>query len=335
MHFMLYYIECINGGFLLKIAHLNIPTGAALAPMAGATDNIFRTICSEKYAAFTVSEMVSAKALSMGDKKSLELMRRTDNGIYAIQLFGSEPLVMKQAAIIAMRFKPDFIDLNIGCPAPKIVNNGAGSALMQYPKLVGELVAATIEGCTVPVTVKIRKSYKEFTTAIEVAQQAEKNGAAAVIVHGRTREQMYAPSVDLDIIKQVKEAVKIPVIGNGDVIDIASAQYMLSYTGCDMVMVGRGALGNPWVFEQIYASLNEIPAPPLPTVAEKMQCMLHHIHDLCAQKGEYAAMREARYHATWYMKGLNGAASLRREAVSLTYYTDAQALAERVMRENL
>ena len=335
MHFMLYYIECINGGFLLKIAHLDIPIGASLAPMAGATDNIFRTICSEKHAAFTVSEMVSAKALSMGDTKSLELMKRTESGIYAIQLFGSEPHIMKQAANIAMRFTPDFIDLNIGCPAPKIVNNGAGSALMQYPKLVGELVAATIEGCTVPVTVKIRKSYKEFNTAIEVAQQAEKNGATAVIVHGRTREQMYAPNVDLDIIKQVKEAVRIPVIGNGDVIDVASAQHMLSYTGCDMVMVGRGALGNPWIFEQIYAHLNGLLTPPLPTVAEKMHYMLHHIHDLCAQKGEYAAMREARYHATWYMKGLKDAASLRRDAVSLTYYTDAQDLAERVMLKNL
>ena len=319
----------------MKIGNINIPAGAALAPMAGATDKAFRTICSEYHAAFTVSEMISAKALSMGDKKSLGLMKRPDSGIYGIQLFGNEPHIMKQAAKIAMRYNPDFIDLNIGCPAPKIVNNGAGSALMQYPSLVGELVAAAIEGCSAPVTVKIRKSYKEFFTAVEVAKVAEKNGAAAVAVHGRTREQMYAPIVDLDIIAEVKNSISIPVIGNGDVVDATSAQHMLSYTGCDMVMIGRGALGYPWVFEGIFAQLNNLPEPTAPTTAERMKCMLKHIYALCEEKGEYPAMRQARMHATWYVKGLKNAASLRRDAVSLTYYTDAEDLAMRVLRENL
>lgn len=320
---------------ILTIDTLHIPAGAALAPMAGATDSVFRSICTEFGAAFTVSEMVSAKALSLGDRKSALLMKRPVSGIYGVQLFGNEPHIMKQAATLAMRAKPDFIDINVGCPAPKIVNNGSGSALMQYPKLVGELVAAAKSGASVPVTVKIRKGYKEFLTAVEVAKEAEQNGAAFITVHGRTREQMYAPGVDLDIIKKVKEAVAIPVIGNGDVIDIHTAQHMLNYTGCDMVMIGRGALGNPWLFAEIKAFLEGTPIPPPPTVFEKMKLMLRHIHELCEDKGERVAMREARTHASWYMKGLRGAAALRKEAVSLTYYTDAEELAEHAIRENL
>ncbi len=319
----------------MNIDTLHIPAGAALAPMAGATDSVFRSICTEFGATFTVSEMVSAKALSLGDQKSALLMKRPASGIYGVQLFGNEPHIMKHAATLAMRARPDFIDINVGCPAPKIVNNGAGSALMQYPKLVGELVAAAKEGASVPITVKIRKGYKEYLTATQVAKEAEKNGASLITVHGRTREQMYTPCVDLDIIKEVKQAVSVPVIGNGDVVDIDSAKYMLEYTGCDMVMIGRGALGNPWLFAEIKAFLDGTPMPPVPTVFEKMKMMLRHIHALCEDKGERVAMREARTHASWYMKGLRGAAALRKEAVSLTYYTDAEELAEHAIRENL
>lgn len=320
----------------LKIRSIEIQQGAALAPMAGATDAVFRTICAEFGAVYTVSEMVSAKALSLGDKKSAALMQRPEGSApYGIQLFGSDPAAMEKAAALAMAAGPDFIDINMGCPAPKITGTGAGSAVMRSPALAGELVAAAVAGCSVPVTVKIRKGFGEYLTAVEVAVAAEKNGAAAVAVHGRTREQMYMPGVDRAIIRQVKEAVSIPVIGNGDVVDGESARSMLAETGCDLVMVGRAALGAPWVFREIGAALRGEDVPPPPPVTERMRVMLRHIYGLCEQKGEPVAMREARTHAGWYMKGLRGAAALRREAVTMTRYTDAEALAHRAILENL
>ena len=237
----------------LKIGNLELSGRAVLAPMAGAGDRAFREICARFGAAYTVSEMVSSKALEFGDKKTRELMELgTDARPAAIQIFGSEPAVMAQAAEKAMAFSPDMIDINMGCPAPKITGPGAGSSLMKNPPLCGEIVAAVAAAVPVPVTVKMRAGWDERSVnAPQIARICEQAGAAAVAVHARTRTQMYAPPADWSIIKAVKDAVKIPVIGNGDVTGAQSAALMLEQTGCDAVMVGRAALGNPWVFRQI------------------------------------------------------------------------------------
>jgi tRNA-dihydrouridine synthase B len=256
----------------IKIGTVEIKGKAILAPMAGVGDRAFRETCARFGAACTVSEMVSSKALEFDDKKTLELMELGEEARpAAIQIFGSEPDVMALAARKALEFSPDFIDINMGCPAPKITGPGAGSALMKTPQLCGEIVAAVVAAVPVPVTVKIRAGWDEKSVnAVEVASICEQAGAAAVAVHARTRSQMYEPPADWSIIKAVKEAVKIPVIGNGDVTGAQSAARMLEQTGCDAVMVGRAALGNPWIFQQINAYLDEGRIVPPPSLSERM-----------------------------------------------------------------
>jgi tRNA-dihydrouridine synthase B len=302
---------------MVKIGNVSIEGKAVLAPMAGVADRAFREICTRFGASYVVSEMVSSKALEFQDKNSRELMVLGKAERPAgIQLFGDNPATMALAAQKAMEFSPDIIDINMGCPAPKVATNGAGSALMKNPGLCGEIVAAVKGAVTVPVTVKIRKGWdKNAVNAVEVAKICAQSGADAIAVHGRTRDQMYAPGADWDIIRQVKEAVSVPVIGNGDVVDAQSAALMLKQTGCDLVMVGRGALGNPWVFLQINAYLTDsCRILPPPGIYEKMLVMLQHITLMCQYKGEFRAMREARKHVGWYMKGLRGAAEFRRRA---------------------
>lgn len=321
----------------MKIGNLGIDGRAFLAPMAGAGDRAFREVCAGFGAAFTVSEMVSAKALQFGDRKTAELMELGAAARpAAIQLFGSEPDAMAEGAKRAMAFSPDAIDLNMGCPAPKITGPGAGSALMKNPELCGEIVAAVRRAVPVPVTVKLRAGWDERSrNAALVAKLCEQAGAGAVTVHGRTRAQMYAPSADWSVIREVKEAVRIPVIGNGDVTDAFSAARLLEETGCDAVMVGRGALGNPWVFRQINAYLSDpCSVVPPPDVFEKMLVLLRQVRLACGYKGEARAMREARGHVGWYLKGLRGAAEFRRRSSFLKTYAELEELTKDVLEAN-
>ena len=321
----------------MKIGTMEIQGKAVLAPMAGVTDRPFRRLCRQFGAAYCVTEMVSAKALQFKDKKT-PLLMRLDEAEHpaAIQIFGDEPEVMALAAQKAMAYSPDAIDINMGCPAPKIANNGSGSALMKNPDLCGRIVEAVSRAVEVPVTVKIRKGWDENSVnCVEVAKICEQAGAAAICVHGRTRTQMYQPPADWDAIRQVKEAVKVPVIGNGDVVDAQSAALMLEKTGCDLVMVGRGALGNPWIFQQINMYLTDsCRILPGPGFHERMLVMLRHMKDLCEDKGENVGMREARKHAGWYLKGMRGAAAFRRQAGQLCTLEDAKALARAVLAAN-
>ncbi len=299
----------------MKIANVEIKNGLFLAPMAGVTDRAFRYMCKKYGAGGMTTEMVSAKAICYGDKKTARLAYIADNERpCGLQLFGSEPEIIARAAVIVLeRFTPEFIDINMGCPAPKIVCNGEGSALMKNPHLCKEIVRQTkkaLEG-RVPLTVKIRSGFdKTLLNAVEVAKAVEEGGADAVFVHGRTREQMYMPPVDYSVIADVKAAVKIPVIGNGDITSGRDAVRVRELTGCDGIMVGRAAQGNPYVFDEINSFLEGRQYIP-PTELEKSRDVKEHIELLIADKGEYIGVREARKHVAWYIKGCVGAASLR------------------------
>jgi nifR3 family TIM-barrel protein len=292
--------------------------------MAGVADRAFRKICMDHGAACVIGEMVSAKGLTYGDRKSAELLE-LDEDIRpaAIQLFGDDPAIMAQAAKQALEFRPDWIDINFGCPAPKIVGNHTGSALMREPDLCRRIVQAVKDAVPVPVTAKIRKGYaKDEVNAVEVALACEAGGADAITVHGRTRDQMYAPPVDWEIIRQVKAAVSVPVIGNGDVVDAKSAAALYEQTGCDLIMVGRGALGAPWIFTQIEAYLNHEVLLPTPPMAQRMATLMKQVELTVQYKGEKVALLEARKHAAWYTNGLRGAAQLRRRAGEIATLED-------------
>lgn len=308
----------------MKIGNVEIKGMAALAPMAGVTDRAFRELCVAFGASYVVGEMVSAKGISFNSERSKELMLLSENERpAAVQLFGSEPQTVAAAAVTAMEYKPDIIDINMGCPAPKISGNGAGSALMKNPDLCGKIVEAVCKAVDVPITVKFRKGWDDKSVnAVEVAKICEQAGASAITVHGRTREQFYSGKADLDIIAEVKKAVNIPVIGNGDITNANDAAQMLEKTNCDMVMIGRGALGNPWIFREINAWLNDLRPMFPPSPAEKVTVILRHIQAMCDYKGEEIAMREARKHVGWYMKGFKNAAELRREAGYLKTYEE-------------
>lgn len=321
----------------MKIGNLTIDGFAVLAPMAGVADRAFRETCVRFGASYVVSEMVSSKGLQFNDRKTGALMTLSGAERPAgIQLFGSEPAVMAEAAKKAMEYTPDVIDINMGCPAPKVSCSGSGSALMKDPPLCGKIVAAVKNAVPVPVTVKMRKGWNsDSVNAVEVARICEAAGADAVTVHGRTREQMYAPSADWDIIRQVKQAVKIPVIGNGDVVSAQAAAQLLEQTGCDAVMVGRGALGNPWIFTQINAYLTDsCRIVPPPELSERMLVMMKHIALMCEYKGEHRAMNEARKHVGWYLKGMKNAASFRRRAGTLETWKQLEELVRDILGTN-
>lgn len=318
----------------MRIGNVEITGKAALAPMAGVADRAFRKICMDYGAACVISEMVSAKGFTYGDRKSAELLE-LDEEIRpaAIQLFGDDPAIMAEAAQQALAFKPDWIDINMGCPAPKIAGNHCGSALMREPDLCRRLVQAVKNAVPIPVTAKIRKGYaKDEVNAVEVALACEAGGADAITVHGRTRDQMYAPPVDWDIIRQVKQAVKVPIIGNGDVVDAKSAAALYEQTGCDLIMVGRGALGKPWIFQQIEAYLNHEANLPDPGIAQRMAVLMRQVQLTAEYKGERVALLEARKHAAWYLSGMRGAAQLRRQTGTLTTIADLARLCAEVIR---
>lgn len=320
----------------MKIGSLELKRTAALAPMAGVADSAFRQICKGFGACYLVGEMASAKGMHYSDKKTARLLTvREQERPIAVQLFGDEPEILAEAARKALAFQPDVIDINMGCPAPKVAGNGGGSALMKNPALAARITEAVVRAVDLPVTVKFRKGWDDQSVnAVEFARAIEQSGAAAVTVHGRTRQQYYAPPVDLDIIAAVKQAVSIPVIGNGDCIDLPSVMKMYEYTKCDLVMIGRGALGSPWIFRQVDRYLTDGTVLPDPSLPERMQVMLRHIKLICENKGESGGMREARKHAAWYMKGMRGAPAFRKQSGELCTYADAEKLAADVLARN-
>lgn len=320
----------------MKIRDIEFKDIAFLAPMAGVTDMAFRELCTLFGAAYTVTEMVSSKGLVMGDKKSAMLLTLgKEEKTAGAQIFGDDPDIMAKAAVKCLAFSPSIIDINMGCPAPKVAMNGGGASLMKEPQLAGRIVRAVRDAVDIPVTVKIRKGWDDScVNAVELAKILEANGADAIAIHGRTRQQMYSGTVDLDIIREVKRTVRVPVIGNGDITDIVSAANMLEYTGCDAVMIGRGAFGNPWLFRQINAYLDSGIVIPPPSLEEKMTVMLRHIAKMVEYKGEYTAMREARRHAAYYTKGLRGGAKFRAQMSSLETYDDLKEITFRIVKEN-
>lgn len=319
----------------MKIGNVEIKGYAGLAPMAGVADRAMREICREYGAAFTVGELTSSRGITLGDKKSAQLLSCSGaERPFASQLFGSDPQIMAQAAKKALLFSPDFIDINMGCPAPKVAGNGGGSALMREPELAARIVRAVAEAVNVPVTVKMRTGYdNENINAPELAKMCEDAGAAAITVHGRTRPQMYAPGVDYKTIERVRRSVSVPVIGNGDVTDGKSAKYMYEATGCDFVSVGRAAEGNPFVFAEINAFLSGESYTP-PTLEQRFSVMMRQIGLMMKYKDPHIALLESRKHTAWYMRGLEGAAALRRMCGEIKSIADIEAICEKALEQN-
>lgn len=299
----------------LTIGGITLPNNIILAPMAGVSDLPFRLLCHEQGAGMVCMEMVSAKAIYYNNKNTDSLMEiHSDEGHASLQLFGSDPAILSEMAKRIEDRLHSFLDLNMGCPVPKVVGNGEGSALMKNPKLVEEILTALVKATKKPVTVKIRKGFDEkHVNAVEIARIAESCGVAAVAVHGRTREQYYSGQADWDIIAQVKAAVSIPVLGNGDVDSPRKAEQMFEQTGCDGILIGRAAQGNPWIFREVTDYLDKGNVPSRPDNAEKKELILRHAALQLQYKGEYIGVREMRKHLSWYTVGMPNSARFRRE----------------------
>ncbi len=320
----------------VKIGGVEIPNRLALGPMAGVTDLAFRTIGREQGAGLTCTEMVSAKALCYQDKKSIPLLQLGEGEHpAAAQIFGSDPVCMQEAAAIAHEVSgADFIDINMGCPVPKIANAGDGSGLMRTPELAVRVAEAVIRGAGCPVTVKFRLGWdKGSINCLEFARAMEQAGAAAVAVHGRTRTQMYAGTANWDYIRQIKQSLHIPVIANGDVFSPRDAVRILSYTGADMAMIGRGVFGNPWIFAQCLAALEGRPVPPIPPLAERCDTAVRQFEMAAANKGEKVACLEARKQYAWYLKGVPHAAYYKEQIVKITTLEDVYRVTRGIKRD--
>ncbi|MGN1090671.1 MAG: tRNA dihydrouridine synthase DusB [Huintestinicola sp.] len=312
----------------ISIGNVKIEQSAALAPMASVADRAYRLICKEQGAAYMVSEMISAKGLCYSDRKTEELCTVDERERpYALQLFGEDAEFCGRAAGMLMKYKPDILDINMGCPVPKIAGNGSGSALMKDPDRAYDIVRAVVASSDVPVTVKIRAGWDENSiNAPEFAKAMESAGACAITIHGRTRNQMYRGNADWDIIKKVKDAVNVPVIGNGDITSAQDAERMYRETGCDLVMIGRGSYGNPWIFSQVKHYLETGVILPEPDFSERLETMYRQTEMAVSFKGERMAMAEARRQCAFYLRGVKGAAGYRGKCGSLTSLADLREL---------
>ncbi len=319
----------------MQIGNITLQNNCILAPMAGVTDLPFRLLCAEQGAGLVCMEMVSAKAIYYNNKNTEELMEiHPDEHPVSLQLFGSDPGIISEMAKRIEEKPFDILDINMGCPVPKVVNNGEGSALMKNPKLVGEIISKTVKAIQKPVTVKFRKGFdEEHINAVEIAKIAEQSGVSAVAVHGRTREQYYAGKADWEIIAQVKDAVSIPVIGNGDVTDGESARRLLTETGCDGIMIGRAVRGNPWIFREILHYLETGETMEKPSGKEVCDTILRHARMELLQKGEYTAVREMRKHIAWYTIGYPHSAALRRRVNEIEEFSQLEETVRSIFEE--
>jgi tRNA-dihydrouridine synthase B len=321
---------------MVKIGNVELDGRVTLAPMAGVTDFAFRSVCRKLGAALTTTEMVSARALVYKDEKTKALLYIPEGEHpSAAQIFGHEPEIMAEAAQMALELSgADILDINMGCPVGKVVKNGDGSALMKTPELAGRIIESVVKAVDKPVTVKFRKGWDGGNiNAVEFAQACEQSGAAAVAVHGRTRVQMYAGRADWDIIKAVKQAVKIPVTANGDVFSPEDAAHILKYTGCDMAMIGRGCFGNPWLFEQANAAVAGEPIPPLPPLGERMDTAAAQIEALAERNGERLACLEARHQLPWYLHGVAYSSYYRQQLVHVDTLEDVKKIVAGIKKD--
>ena len=319
----------------MKIGNLETGGLTVLAPMAGVTDWAYRTICAELGAAVTVTEMVSSRALVYQDKKSVGLLKKTPTGLCGAQIFGNDPEIMAQGAKLALAHSGcDFLDINMGCPMPKIVNNGDGSALMKDPKLAGQIVRAVADAVDVPVTVKTRIGWDRGSiNVVEMAKILEDNGAAALAIHGRTKSMLYSGRADWDTIREVRQAVSIPVMANGDIFGPEEALKCLRRTGADMVMIGRSAFGNPWVFRQVKAALNGEEVPEVPPLADRIDVAQRQIELAKEDKGEHIACLEARKHMAWYLRGVPYSNYYKEQISAISSMEDVYKIAAGIKRD--